>query len=100
MVVQVIFIGIKLTGKRPNERMCWDFSMCFNYCEQPAKSVCLKPEIRGIPTSRDAFKLLMLGKRNIIEVLYDGQRYCACERENGKEKMFDVFYKFYSENTP
>ena len=100
VAVQCIFIGIKLVSQRPNERMCWDDSMCFNYCILPARSVCLNPGALDTNNTKEALKLLITGKRNIIEVLNHAQKYCACERDNGKEKMFDVFYKFYSENTP
>jgi hypothetical protein len=98
--VQCIFIGIKLTSSRPDERMCLEDSMCFNYCGLPDKSVCLSPAALDTHNTKEAIKLLLTGKRNIIEVLNPGQKYCACERVVGKEKMFDVFYRFYADNNP
>jgi hypothetical protein len=97
LVVQGIFIGVKIFAKQPNERMCWDPGMCFNYCYNLKQAVCLVPDRLDTENYDEAFKLLLTGKRNIIEVLNVQQGYCACKYANG-EKRTDVFYRFYWEN--
>jgi hypothetical protein len=97
LVVQGIFIGVKIFAKQPNERMCWDVGMCFNYCYNLKQSICLVPDRLDTENYDEAFKLLLTGKRNIVEVLNVQQGYCACQYGNG-EKRTDTFYRFYSEN--
>ncbi|MDD5040406.1 MAG: hypothetical protein PHY34_04635 [Patescibacteria group bacterium] len=98
IVVQVIFIAAKMMAHRPNERMCWDASMCMTYCDFSKEGVCLRPESYDTDTISQSLKLFATGKRNVIEVFNPQQGYCACQSTEGKEKRTDVFYKFYSEN--
>ncbi|MFA5134619.1 MAG: hypothetical protein WC505_02410 [Patescibacteria group bacterium] len=98
IVVEGILVTAKLLGKRPNERMCWDSSMCGGYCPEGIRNVCLQPEIPDTGTLADTLKLLFTAKRNIVEILYSNQSYCACEYTKGEEKRLEVFYNFYVTN--
>lgn len=95
IVVEGIFITAKLLANRPNERMCWEDSMCGGYCIQGIRNICLQPESTDTENLSDSLKLLFTAKRNIIEVFNKNQGYCACEYTKGEEKRLEVFYNFY-----
>lgn len=98
IIVEGIFIGIKVLSNRPNERMCWDNSMCFTYCYVGYQGICQQPPAYDTAKTVDALKLFFTGKRNIIEVLNKKQEYCACEITEGKERNIETFYNFYVQN--
>jgi len=95
IVVEGILVGVKLLSHRPNERMCWDKSMCFDYCYNLAYAICLPPDAVDTENPKDAFRLLYMGKRNIVEVLNPNQGYCACQYTVGEENKLNEFYHFY-----
>lgn len=99
IVVEGIFIGTKILADRPNERMCWDNSMCFTYCWVGYEGTCMQPPAYDTAKPADAIKLLFTGKRNIVEVLNKKQEYCAClTTSNDMKQQLQTFYDFYVQN--
>ncbi len=98
IIFEIILIAVKSLNKPPHERTCWDASMCFNYCEFAKQKRCLLPENKESLSAGQSWLLLITGKRTIIELLDDSQKYCACEIQNGDKTRTETFYKFYLEN--
>ncbi|MFA6098412.1 MAG: hypothetical protein WCV50_00755 [Patescibacteria group bacterium] len=98
VVAQTGLILTKIFSKQPHERMCWDETICFNYCELAKQKRCVIPENKGTLTAQQSWELLLTGKRNIIEILNDGQKYCACAIESKEETNLETFYRYYFEN--
>ncbi len=99
ILFQVVLFGIRILHTPPSERPCWDRWMCFNYCATGKQKVCLLPPDATTPTIQQSWHLIMTGKRTVIEVLHDNQRYCACQVLTGDdETRTETFYKYYTEH--
>jgi len=98
IVVEGILFGTKFFANRPNARMCWDESMCYNYCYSLQQAVCVQPKMLDTDTPNNALRLLFTGKRNVVEVLNSGQAYCGCQNNLGDNNEIEEFYNFYAEN--
>ena len=98
LTVEAVLIVFKFTTSIPQERTCIDYTNCFNYCGTFSGAQCLVPQQKDTNNKAAAWRLLLTGKRNILEVLNPNQGYCACEYQTGDGSRLDTFYQFYSEN--
>ncbi len=97
IIIQIVLIGYKMLAPAGQERMCWEPSMCFNYCELAKQKRCIEPE-KHDTTLNESWALLLTGKRNIVELLNDGQKYCGCELGTKDETRIETFYQYYTDN--
>lgn len=99
IIIQTILFSYKMFGaKRPAERICWDRSTCFDYCTFAKQNACLLPDNKTTFDTKESLILLITGRRTIVEILDDQQKYCACEIEDKGKTRLETFYKFYLEN--
>lgn len=98
LIFQIITLGVKILAKKPAERICWDESMCFNYCELAKQKICIVPPQEESLNLKETLILLITGRRNIIEILNKKQAYCGCNVEIQGETRQETFYRFYWQN--
>lgn len=98
VLIQAGLIAYKLVAPAPHERMCWDESICFNYCELAKQKRCIEPDRHDANTLNEKWALFLIGKRNIVEILSEHQSYCACDISVGEETRLETSYQYYWDN--
>lgn len=98
VLIESVLIVAKIFAKNPNERLCFDNTNCYEYCASFSGAKCMIPEKLDTDNKSVVYKLLLTGKRNILEILNPDQGYCACEDNSSGKSRIEVFYDYYSEN--
>lgn len=98
IITESLLIVAKFFSKNPSERMCFDNTGCYEYCASFSGAKCMVPKERDADDKSLIFKLLISGKRNLLEILNPDQGYCACEDNSNGKNRIEVFYDYYSEN--
>lgn len=97
IVSQVVLVIIKSSASKPHERMCFDAAGCFEYCATFSGARCMAPEHKDTARSSDAWRLLLTGKRTLLEIYNENQGYCSCTYQTGNTFQTETFYKFYAD---
>ncbi len=97
IVIEIVLTAMKMNESRPQERLCFDASGCYEYCASFSGAQCTAPEFKDTAQSSDAWHLLLTGKRTLIEVLNENQGYCSCTYQVGGENRIETFYQFYAD---
>lgn len=98
IIIESFLIVTKIFAKNPKERMCFDYTNCYEYCATFSGAKCLVPEKKDTENNGQLWQLILTGRRNILEVLNPDQGYCACEDNSGGKNRIEVFYDYYSAN--
>lgn len=98
IIIESLLIVSKLFSKNPKERMCFDYTNCYEYCASFSGAVCVTPDKKDTDDKTLVYKLLFTGQRNLLEILNPDQGYCACQDNSGGKNRIEVFYDYYSAN--
>lgn len=96
IVVEGGLIVLKMLADKPHERLCFDAAGCYEYCATFSGAQCAVPDQKDTADPRAAWRLLLTGKRTILEILNENQGYCACVYQTGETNRIETFYQFYS----